>query len=119
MGFLKETLSKVKMDRLGRKSDVLTFRSTALLRKEEASFDTYQLKLRGNKLIKELDKGNLPFWVVDAYMRAPKPLNLIPFRSKNVLDVYVFFCQAEVFASSPLIEQTDELITDDNFVEFF
>ena len=45
------------------------------------------------------------FWVVDAFVRKPKSLDLSPFKySKKVLEVLSFFNQTEVFASSPLIE---------------
>ena len=104
------------MDRLEIKTDSLTFRKTVLLRDIDESFDTCQLQLKGNKLVKQLDKGTLPFWVVDAFVRPPRQLDLSPYKSTHILDVYSFLCQSEVFASSPLIEEVDELFNSDDFL---
>ena len=47
------------------KSEEMKFRLTALLRREEESADTYQLVMKKNgQLAKQIDKGQLPFWVI-------------------------------------------------------
>ena len=104
MSFLQQTLSKTKMDRIKAQTDTLVFRKTVLLRDIDESYDTIQLQLKGSKLVKQLDKGALPFWVVDAFVRPPKYLDLGPYRSTHLIDVYSFLCHSEVLASSPLIE---------------
>ena len=77
---------------------------TALLRVEDEKADTYQLTMKRNQLIRNVDKGQLPYWVLEAFIKPPQNLNMEPFKSRKVIDVYAFLCQAEVFASSPLVE---------------
>lgn len=72
--------------------------------------------MKKGKLTKQADSGLLPYWVVDAYLKPPQYLNLDPFKSRKVLDVYAFLCQSEVFASSSLIEEVDTLAKDDHFI---
>jgi hypothetical protein len=66
-----------------------------------------------------VDHGTLPYWVVEAFIKHPRPLDMKIFRSRKVLDIFWFFSQAEVFASSPLIEELDSLTQDEHFIEMF
>jgi len=90
-----------------------------LLRAEDESYDTYQLQLKDSKLTKQPLMTNLPYWVVEAYVRPPRPLDLSFFRSKKLLDVYTYLSQAEIYASSPLIEDLDGLVEDETFMMIF
>ena len=107
MSFLKETLLAIKMDRIQQKTESLRFRYSALLREHEDSSDTYHLTFKDARLVKELAKTSLPHWILEAFMRCPKPLDLTPYRSRNVIDVLLFMSQAEVYASSPRVDDLE------------
>jgi len=49
---------------------------------------------KNGKLAKHLEKGQLPYWVMEAYVKPPQGMNLAPFRSRRVTDVFVFLSQA-------------------------
>ena len=53
-----------KYKRVIDKKDEMRFQLTALLRIEEESADTYQLQMKRGQLVKNVDKGQLPYWVV-------------------------------------------------------
>lgn len=44
---------------------------------------------------------------------------MAPFYSYNLLEVFLFMSQAEIYASSPKVDDLEQLIPDERFLEMF